>query len=469
MKTKAISTESELRCLKETIKERDRQIEMIRDVSKDITSELDFDNLVCLVCKKAKELINADTVIVPFLHESRNSYTIIAALGEEAENILGSTFSIEMGMCGWVLSHEKPLIFGKDLEWDMNEKIKWEKGKQSALLVPLIGKKKIIGGLTALGKNGNESFTTYDLTLLSFYASQVSIAIENAELVKEQARIKAEHIKNLEAKVHERTIELSSKNNQLQESLNKLIKSQHEKDLLQRKLLEQQKLAALGTITAGVAHEIRNPLNLILGFAPILEELSKKNIELLNSNKQDKDTIMEANNSQVLNLAKKISNHGKRLDTISSQMMGMSRKQSYLSLSSLESCLESSLNMSNYLMETTYSMKVDIKKDYRELDDFVFSSEEMEQVFINILNNSYFALAQKAEASNNDYSPSLELKTWEDHDFACVNIRDNGAGIPSNIIDRVFDPFFTSSKGSMGTGLGLHVSLEIVQRHDGDI
>ncbi len=180
-------------CGKKLLQQRE-EFSLLLDVGKQIVSELSLEKVFTLVADKARDIVHADLLVVPMLNENRDRYTYVAASGAHAEDVLGISFAINIGMCGWVLQNERSLLFGEDSPCWLDEKTAWEEGQQSALLVPLFGRKKIIGGLSALGKTGGGSFTQHDLDLLTVFANQVSIAIENARLFQ-----------NLENEVHERT------------------------------------------------------------------------------------------------------------------------------------------------------------------------------------------------------------------------------------------------------------------------
>jgi len=154
-------------------------------VSKLIVSELDLTKVFNLVASNAREIVNAELVVVPILNEERDQYTYVAASGADADIVLGKKLSANVGMCGWVLQHKRSLLFGEISTHWIGEKTPWEAGQQSAVLVPLIGRKGIIGGLSALGKQGGGCFTGHDLDLLTMFANQVSIAIENAQLFQQ--------------------------------------------------------------------------------------------------------------------------------------------------------------------------------------------------------------------------------------------------------------------------------------------
>jgi PAS domain S-box-containing protein len=172
---------------KELIRQRE-EFSLILTLSKLIVSELDLGKVFQLVADQARELVQAEMLLVPMLNESRDRYTYKAAAGADAGAVLESSFPVSTGMCGWVLQNEQSLLFGEASPCWLDETTAWEKGQQSAVLAPLFGRKQIIGGLSALGKKGGGSFTQHDLELLTIFANQVSTAIENAILFQQVQR-----------------------------------------------------------------------------------------------------------------------------------------------------------------------------------------------------------------------------------------------------------------------------------------
>jgi len=171
-------------------------------VSKLIVSELDLQMVFELVVENAREIVDAELVLLPMLNEGADRYSYVAASGAGAEDVLNEGFSSHVGMCGWVLKHKRSLLFGETSTHWMDERTSWEEGQQSAVLVPLFGRKGIIGGLSALGKSGGGCFTQHDLDLLTMFANQVSIAIENAMLFK-QVTLEIEERKEAEENLKE--------------------------------------------------------------------------------------------------------------------------------------------------------------------------------------------------------------------------------------------------------------------------
>jgi PAS domain S-box-containing protein len=167
---------------------REAEFSRLLEASKAIIADLDSATVLPLVAESAREIVDAELVSIPMLDEDREGYTYVAASGVDAELVRGTRFKSDVGMCGWVLRNERSLLFGESSPFWMAEKPPWEAGQQSAVLVPLFGRRGIIGGLSAHGKVGGGAFTRHDLDLLTMFANLASSAIENALLFQEHIR-----------------------------------------------------------------------------------------------------------------------------------------------------------------------------------------------------------------------------------------------------------------------------------------
>ncbi|OHC71501.1 MAG: hypothetical protein A3H93_20380 [Rhodocyclales bacterium RIFCSPLOWO2_02_FULL_63_24] len=191
---------------------REAELELIKEVGTAILVERDLQKVLDLVADMARKLTGAEMAVLPLMDEDRSTYTYAAAVGKHAEEVLGSRHGLDMGMCGWVLTHERPLLFGQPEGWWMDSRTRWEEGMESAVLVPLCAQQRIIGGISVLGKTGGGSFSQHDLDMLTLLANQVSHAIENARLVQEAKQLVA----TLEQRVCDRTSEMTALNKELE-------------------------------------------------------------------------------------------------------------------------------------------------------------------------------------------------------------------------------------------------------------
>jgi diguanylate cyclase (GGDEF)-like protein len=180
--------------LAEELRQREYEIELLKDTAVAVVSELDLDKLMRLVAERARELIRAETVLIPILNEQLNEYTYRAGAGIHADEIVGESLPIDFGVCGWVWRHKKPWWRGVLDELTPQERNQWEKEAGTLLMVPLVGRQHFLGGIAGLNKQGGGDFSKRDLDLLELFAGQVAIAIENAMAMRhvEAARQAAE-------------------------------------------------------------------------------------------------------------------------------------------------------------------------------------------------------------------------------------------------------------------------------------
>ncbi len=182
-----------------------KEMELLLALGENLVSELNLEHLLVSVAEAARQVVNAETLVVPLIDPDRRTFTYGAAHGKFASMLLNQTFPIQEGPCGWVLQRQRPLLFGEHWDFELDSSKRWAPGMSSILLVPLICRGVIIGGLSAMGKEGGASFDTRDLTVMTLFANQASVAIDNARLFQNLAA----SITTLEDRVIERTRHLS--------------------------------------------------------------------------------------------------------------------------------------------------------------------------------------------------------------------------------------------------------------------
>lgn len=279
----------------------------------------------------------------------------------------------------------------------------------------------------------------------------------------------AYYSRNLEEKVADRTQELKEKNRRLKETLLKLRE-------MQNQIIIQQKLASLGTLTAGIAHEIKNPLNFVNNFAQLSIGLTEELKEIIEKekNKFDSQTLedIEENLAYLKENVKKINEHGKRADSIVRNMLIHSRgKPGECQKVDLNALLDEYIALAYHGMRAkNSSFNVTINKDYdKSLGLVEVVPQDISRVFLNILGNALYATHQKKEEINGEFCPTLSVTTKNLGDQVEICIRDNGKGIPQEHLDKIFNPFFTTKPTGEGTGLGLSISYDIIVQHKGEI
>ncbi len=245
----------------------------------------------------------------------------------------------------------------------------------------------------------------------------------------------------------------------------------------QQQLMTQVKLASLGQITAGIAHEIKNPLNFVNNFAVLTTNLTNELREVMEAHKDKFDTAAHGNVREVLQLldqnVAKISEHGKRADNIVKDMLLHSRGES----SERRAAIVNDI-LDEYVMLAFHSMRgtdstfnIRIEKDYDPtIGRVVVFPQDLSRAFLNLVNNACYATHDKKKALGDGYAPALSVATKNLGNKIEIRIRDNGNGIPPDIRERIFNPFFTTKPAGQGTGLGLSISYDIiVQEHQGEI
>jgi signal transduction histidine kinase len=276
------------------------------------------------------------------------------------------------------------------------------------------------------------------------------------------------------------------------EDFNKLeaAKQQVEKTLVdlkqaQQQLVQSEKMASLGELTAGVAHEIQNPLNFVNNFSELNKELlAEMKDEIDKGNIEDAKAIAD----DVIENQEKINLHGKRADSIVKGMLQHSRAGSgQKELTDINKLADEYLRLSYHGMRAkdksfnAVPMEMGIKTDFDEsIEKINVVPQDIGRVLLNLYNNAFYAVmarsknprlpeTSKADAERNPYVPTVTMVTKKSGDKILISVKDNGNGIPQNIVDKIFQPFFTTKPTGQGTGLGLSLAYDIIKAHSGEI
>ncbi len=238
------------------------------------------------------------------------------------------------------------------------------------------------------------------------------------------------------------------------------------------KLVVQEKLASLGALTAGIAHELKNPLNFITNFASLSRENAADLQRELDNPAPDREEIRELLQTLEENL-ERVETHGKRADRIVRGMLLHSHAQpGKRELTDINSLVDEALSLAYHGMRAQdSSFNITIEKNLqKDLPPVPANPQDLSRVLVNILNNAFYSTEEKKHASGPEYSPRIQCITRDAGDSIEILLEDNGKGIPSSVAQKIFDPFFTTKPAGAGTGLGLSISYDIVVRgHDGNI
>ena len=302
-------------------------------------------------------------------------------------------------------------------------------------------------GVLALSRKNVLAFTDKQVELVSTFADQAAIAIENVRLFES---------------VEARTRELAA-------SLENLRTTQD-------RLVQTQKLASLGQLTAGIAHEIKNPLNFVNNFSGLSAEMIDELREALgdvNLTEKKRSEIAELMDTLRGNLDKVVQ-HGKRADAIVKNMLLHSREGSGEHRPvDINALVEEGLNLAYHgarAEKQGFNIKLEKSFDPKAGEADVFP-QDITRVLLNLISNGFYAATKRgAETNGGGYEPTLAAATKNRGDCVEITIRDNGAGIPADVKEKIFNPFFTTKPAGEGTGLGLSISHDIVvKQHGGSI
>ena len=274
---------------------------------------------------------------------------------------------------------------------------------------------------------------------------------------KEKQQLLATQNEALEKQVEERTAELRHSLENLQAA--------------QAQLVQAEKMASLGELTAGIAHEIQNPLNFVNNFSEVNTELlAELEEELKNGNQEEvKQLIQDLKDNET-----KIVHHGKRADTIVKNMLQHSRTSStgVKEPTDINALADEYLRLAyNGLRAKNKSFNATLKTDYDEtVGKINILSQDVGRVILNLLTNAFYVVNEKREMNIEGYEPTVSVSTKKMNDIVEIRVNDNGNGIPQKVLDKIFQPFFTTKPTGQGTGLGLSLSYDIITKgHGGEL
>ncbi|NVJ48347.1 MAG: GHKL domain-containing protein [Cytophagia bacterium] len=285
---------------------------------------------------------------------------------------------------------------------------------------------------------------------------------------------RTEKVKRTTAILLEETIEeLEQKRKAVEESNLALQKTLEDLKAAQTQLVQQEKLASLGQLTAGIAHEIKNPLNFVNNFSEVSNELIDEAFDELEKlgDSEEKEEITAILDDVKSNLIK-VLEHGKRANGIVTSMLQHSRGgDGKMEPTDLNALLKEYVNLSFHGMragKNSINVDIDLQLD-EEVGKVNLISEDFSRVIVNLCNNAFDAMRQKANGELDDYIPKLTVRTKTEGNHIIIEVEDNGPGIPEEIKDKILQPFFTTKKGTEGTGLGLSITNDIIKAHGGTL
>jgi len=445
--------EQRSRALEKTVQQRTEEIrqqadelETLDGIVKVINQEVALGNVLRSLLNQGLKLFpQAEKASVLVFDHQQECFKFVAAAGYDLDAMQEITFTPEQMTRRYLTGSEKVgtgvyIIRNLPARYDA-EKLNLGSLPKSVLAMTVELEEQLEGFLVFDNLSDPEAFDHSDARKLDRFRSHAISAIAKAKMLLE-----------------------------LQEKNAEIIKTQEQ-------LIIQEKLASLGGLTAGIAHEIKNPLNFVNNFAELSIELAEELREEMAKLKDRMEAPAAATIDEMLRdleqNAQKINHHGKRADSIVRGMLMHSRGHTGTrEATDINAMLDESVNLAYHgLRAQDTSFNIKIEKDY---DAGVGKVEvlppELSRVFLNVISNACYAANQKKKTLGDSFSPTLSVRSKNFGDKIEIRIRDNGAGIPEAIRNKIFNPFFTTKPTGQGTGLGLSISYEIiVQKHKGEI
>ncbi|HEY6859460.1 MAG TPA: ATP-binding protein [Pseudolabrys sp.] len=426
------------------------ELRALGEVSQAVNSTVDLETVLTTIVAKATQLSSTEAGAIYVFDDATQEFRLRATYGLDdaaVAEIRHRHIRVGDGAVGEAAVRRMPLQI-PDIQDDPSGTLDIivRAGFRALLIVPLLGADKIVGALVVRRKQPGE-FSKSTIELLQTFGAQSVLAIQNARLFE-----------SVEARTRE------------------LAKSLDELRTAQDRLVQTEKLASLGQLTAGIAHEIKNPLNFVNNFSSVSVELIDELRQALAGAKLD--SKLQAEIGEIADMLQgnldKVVQHGKRADSIVKNMLLHSRQGSGEHRPvEINSIVEESLNLAYHgARAEKQGFNITLEKSFDpgagEVDLY---PQEITRVLLNLISNGFYAATKrKAEANGVDYEPILAAVTKDLGDRVEIRIRDNGIGIPPEIKERMFNPFFTTKPAGEGTGLGLSISHDIiVKQHGGSI
>lgn len=421
-------------------------VKILNEIGKKLTSTLNISLIQDIVYENVNSLMDATTLLIMIYNEKERKLECKLSI-EKGEKL--PPFEISMDeknrFAVWCVDNASP-VFMNDVDSEYIRYIpvrpapKAGERVSSLIYLPMMIENRIIG-IISVQSFKKDAYSQYQLDMLNNLANYIAIALENAL------------------------------------SYEKINKANNDLKAAQAQLVQSEKMASLGQLTAGIAHEIKNPLNFINNFSDLTAELALELNEEFNklagSISPDDREYLQQITDDISSNAKKISEHGKRADRIIRGMLLHSRgKSGDKQPTDINTLLAEAFNLGYHSMrarDNNFNIKMEADYD-PNIGMINIVPQDISRVFLNIINNACDATHQKKKKLKDAYNPTLYVSTINSDKNVEIHIRDNGPGIPKEVLDKIFNPFFTTKPAGQGTGLGLSLSYDIVvQEHQGEL
>jgi signal transduction histidine kinase len=433
--------------------QREEELRALGDISQAVNSTLDLETVLTTIVAKAVQLSKTEAGTIYAFDDASREFRLRATYGMD-DTIIAEIRDrhIHLGetAIGRAVEQRKPIQI-PDIESDPSAVLDVivRAGFRALLTVPLLATDRIVGALVVRRKEPGE-FAKNTIELLQTFAAQSVLAIQNARLFSE----------------------LAAARDAAEESYREL-------KATQANLVHAEKMASLGQLTAGIAHEIKNPLNFVNNFAGVSAELLGELKEALGPTmgglKAEACAEVETLITTLSNNLSKIAEHGRRSDGIVKSMLLHSRGGSgERQIVDINSLIAEALNLAYHgARAQDKEFNITIERDLdSNLGPIELVPQDITRVFLNLFGNSFYATKKRQQDGKvgGVYRPVLRVTTRDLGDKVEARVRDNGVGVPADVQAKMFTPFFTTKPTGEGTGLGLSISYDIVtQQHGGTI
>jgi histidine kinase len=424
-----------------------------------ISSEIVFDKLLSKLMLVVIENAGAQNGYI--LLQSKNTWHIMAGgsnIGDKSDTydipLLDNELLPESVVNYVIRTKENLVIFDiqKESLFSMDPMV-IKLGLNSVLCFPILNQNILIGVLYLENSLNSGVFDEKRVEFLKLISGQIAVSLQNALIYQ-----------NLEQKVLERTLEIQNEKQKVETALIQL-------KVTQAQVIQSEKMASLGELTAGIAHEIQNPLNFVNNFSELSVDLANELMEEAEKEEFDKDLIIQLVKDISQN-QEKITHHGKRASSIVKGMLEHSRISSGVKvLTDINALADEYLRLAFHGLrgkDKTFnaSMKTNFDENIGKVN---IVTQDFGRVILNLITNAFYAVNEKSKEGIDGYKPIVEVSTHKENNNVLIKIIDNGNGIPQKILDKIFQPFFTTKPTGQGTGLGLSLAYDIVKGHNGEL
>jgi signal transduction histidine kinase len=423
-------------------------ISVLSKIGRDITSTLDLDTILNTVYENVNQLMDATVFGIGIYKQEEASIEYRLSIEEgKRYQPYHRKMSDKSQLAVWCIENNKE-VFINDIKTEFSHYLKdidltvltsavledgtLPRSPNSLIYLPLSVKDKIIG-LISVQSYENNAYSQYHLDILKTLASYTSAALYNA-----------------------RSYET------LQNTLSEL-------KLTQEQLVQSEKMASLGELTAGIAHEIQNPLNFVNNFSEVNKELLAEMKDEIDLGNMEEVRIIA---NDVIDNEEKINHHGKRADDIVKGMLQHSRISSGVKEpTNINALADEYLRLAYHGSRAKdKSFNATLKTDYDEnIGNINVIPQDIGRVLLNLISNAFYAVSARKKNKAENYKPVVSVSTAKISDKIEIRVGDNGSGIPEKVLDKIFQPFFTTKPTGQGTGLGLSLSYDIIKAHNGEI